>query len=180
MFTCFRQEIDCLARQTGLEKTHENGLFWCIYCLVDSKGSSIQPRLPTYCHDGLLGIQISKEKVHEFFLPQILKTLLTELILNMVLRDASASKKLDQNCCSISKYFHARSYPMKFNIRYHYYRIFFKTNVLNQPRRTRHRSASSWRSKTCHGWAKSLLTKLLIRWLPKLESLLSGIVLECV
>ena len=40
-------------------------------CLVDSKGSSIQPRLPTYCHDGLLGIQISKEKVHEFFLPQM-------------------------------------------------------------------------------------------------------------
>ena len=36
---------------------------------MDSKGSSIQPRLPTYCHDGLLGIQISKEKVHEFFLP---------------------------------------------------------------------------------------------------------------
>ena len=45
-------------------------LSWIGECLVDSKGSSIQPRLPTYCHDGLLGIQISKEKVHEFFLPQ--------------------------------------------------------------------------------------------------------------
>ena len=87
---------------------------------------------------------------------------------------------LDQISCRTSKYFHTRYYPMKYKIRFHNYQIFFKTKVLNQSRKTRHRNASSWRSKTCHGWAKSLLTKLLIRWLPKLVYLLSGILQKCV
>ena len=37
-------------------------------CLVDSEESSRQPRLSTFCHDGSLGIKISKEKVREFFI----------------------------------------------------------------------------------------------------------------